>query len=139
MTQRRKKQAFTLLEIMIVICLIGLIGGVISYNMKGSLEEGKAFKTVRAKDQIYDILMLEVAKGATLEEVVKAPKDFLEQSGLVKDAKALLVDGWNVAFDIQVNSDGNDLVIQSAGYERYQQRKSPSQSASKKTQSREVK
>ena len=39
----RKKRAITLLEIMIVILLIGLIGGVVSYNLKGTLDKGKAF------------------------------------------------------------------------------------------------
>ena len=108
---------------MIVICLIGLIGGVISYNMKGSLEEGKAFKTARAKEQLYDILMLEAAKGADLATVVAAPKEYLELSGLVKDADALLIDGWKVKFDIQLNSSGNDITIYSAAHERYEQRR----------------
>ncbi len=53
----------TLLEIMIVIVLIGLIGSVIGFNMKGSLDEGRAFKTRQAQEQIQDILMLEVARG----------------------------------------------------------------------------
>ena len=42
----RKKRAITLLEIMIVILLIGLIGGVVSYNLKGTLDKGKAFAAV---------------------------------------------------------------------------------------------
>lgn len=117
----KKKQNFTLLEIMIVICLIGLIGGVITYNMKGSLEEGKAFKTERAKEQLYDILMLEVAKGYTLEEVVQNPKSFLTHSGLVKNPDQLLKDGWGKAFEIHIN--GSDITIQSENHQRYKDRK----------------
>ncbi len=52
----QKKRTFTLLEIMIVIFLIGLIGGIVSYSMKGSLEEGKAFKTEQAIMRVVDLL-----------------------------------------------------------------------------------
>ena len=45
MKKKKKQYALTLIEIMIVIVLIGLIGSVIGANMKGSLDEGKAFKT----------------------------------------------------------------------------------------------
>ena len=123
MVYKNKKQAFTLLEIMIVICLIGLIGGVISYNMKGSLEEGKAFKTVRAKEQLHDILMLEAAKGYSLDEVVAEPLVFLKNSGLVKDPKKLLVDGWNNSFDIKVDQYGSDIVIKSEAHENFLKKK----------------
>ncbi len=127
-----KKQAFTLLEIMIVICLIGLIGGVISYNMKGSLEEGKAFKTERAKEQIYDILMLEVARGHEIEEVVENPREFLMHSGLAKDPDTLLADGWGQAFEIHAN--GSEIIIHSAAYEKYKERKKNKLSSSTKKQ-----
>lgn len=117
----KKRHAFTLLEIMIVICLIGLIGGVISYNMKGSLEEGKAFKTSQAEEQIRDILMLEIAQGYTVEEVVADPENFLAHSGLVKNPKTLLKDGWGQPFVITAN--GSDILIHSDAYRRYQTRK----------------
>ncbi len=58
-----KKQAITLIEIMIVILLIGLIGGTLAYNMRGSLDKGKEFKTEQNKSKLYDVLMLEYAKG----------------------------------------------------------------------------
>lgn len=117
----RKKQSFTLLEIMIVICLIGLIGGVISYNMKGSLEEGKAFRTEQAQEQLHDVLMLEVAKGNDLAAVVADPVSFLKHSGLVKNPKKLVVDGWGQPFDIRAN--GDEIVIKSLAHRKYQDRK----------------
>ena len=52
-----KKRSVTLLEMMIVITLIGLIASVIGYNMKGSLDRGKAFKTEESQKQIKDILL----------------------------------------------------------------------------------
>ncbi|MBI3237080.1 MAG: type II secretion system protein [Chlamydiales bacterium] len=115
----KKKQTLTLLEIMIVVFLIGLIGSVIGYNMKGSLEEGKAFKTAQSQEKLHDILMLEVAKGATIDEVVKEPIEFLKDSGLVKNPDKLIVDGWNQRFDIHADQYGTDILIKSTSYEKY--------------------
>ncbi len=123
MLHRKKKQALTLLEIMIVICLIGLIGSVICYNMKGSLEEGKAFKTVRAKEQLHDILMLEVSKGYSVDEVIANKITFLKNSGLAKDPAKLLVDGWNNEFEIRADQYGSDILISSRAHEKYLSRK----------------
>jgi competence protein ComGC len=123
MILQRKKQALTLLEIMIVILLIGLIGSVIGYNMKGSLEEGKSFKTSQTIDKLHDILTLEMAKGFSLEEVVQDPSRFLQDSGLVKDPKKMLVDGWGQKLDIQPNQHCTDIVIKSKMHEDYLARK----------------
>lgn len=115
---KKKKRPLTLLEIMIVIFLIGIIGSVIGYNMKGSLDEGKAFKTEQAMSRIREILLLEVAGGATLEEVVSAPKNHLEHSGLVDNADKLLKDGWGTDFKITVKNH-NDVRISSERYHRW--------------------
>ncbi len=120
---RRKKQTLTLLEIMIVIFLIGLIGSVIGYNMKGSLEEGKAFKTARSVEKIHDILMLEVAKGYSIDEVLSDIPRFLKNSGLVKEPNKLLLDGWNQKFDIHPNQYGTDILIKSKPHDNYLNRK----------------
>ncbi len=121
MIQKRKKQSLTLLEIMIVIFLIGLIGSVIGYNMKGSLEEGKAFKTERAQEQVYDILMLEVAQGAPIDEVIKNPESYLNHSGIAKKPKSLLKDGWNNLFEI--TAKGQNIVVRSEALKSYRARK----------------
>lgn len=123
MLRRTKKQTLTLLEIMIVILLIGLIGSVIGYNMKGSLEEGKAFKTTAAIEKLHDILMLEVAKGFSIDEVISNIPIILKNSGLVKDPNKLLVDGWNQKLDIHADQWGTDIVIKSTPYENYLNRK----------------
>jgi prepilin-type N-terminal cleavage/methylation domain-containing protein len=111
MKMYRKKRALTLLEIMIVIVLIGLIGSVIGFNMKGSLDEGRAFKTKQAQEQIKDILMLEVARGTPIEEVVEKRQKYLANSGLVKDPKGFLNDGWGKEFDVKVNGKTNSDII----------------------------
>ncbi len=121
---RKKKRALTLLEIMIVIFLIGLIGSVIGVNMKGSLDEGKAFKTRQARDQINDILMLEVARGVSIDEVVQNPTKYLANSGLVKKPDAFIKDGWGEIFEIKVHeSTKNTLIVRSARLTAYDQKK----------------
>ncbi len=122
---KTKKRALTLLEIMIVIFLIGLIGSVIGVNMKGSMEEGKAFKSRKAKEQIADILMLEVARGVSIEEVVKNPQIYLENSGLVKNPETFLNDGWGTPFEIKVGSGKNsgNVVVKSAKLTAYDKKK----------------
>ena len=63
-----KKRYITLLEIMIVIFLIGIIGSVIGYNMKGSIDKGKVFRTQESIKQVHDILLLEIAEGASIDK-----------------------------------------------------------------------
>lgn len=114
----KKKYSLTLLEIMIVIFLIGLIGSVIGYNMKGSLDEGRAFKTKQAAEQIHDILVMEIAKGADVNVVIKNKEKFLANSGLVKDASKLLKDGWGNNFEIKPHGD-SDIYVISEKYRSY--------------------
>jgi len=128
---RKQKQAITLLEIMIVIFLIGLIGSVIGYNVKGSLEEGKAFRTDQGINQIRDILMMQAAEGVSLEDLVSAPKAYLEASGLVKDVDKLQKDGWGIEYRIQKNNDGTDFEVISDKFNAYKEKKQKALDAAK--------
>lgn len=121
MNKKRKKRPLTLLEIMIVIFLIGIIGSVIGYNMKGSLDKGKAFKSEQAASRIREILLLEVAKGANIEEVVGEPQKYLEFSGLVEKPEKMLKDGWGGSFDIKIEKNGTDIKVVSDALRKYQQ------------------
>lgn len=118
MKKRTKKRALTLLEIMIVIFLIGLIGSVIGYNMKGSLDEGKYFKSKHAAKQVRDILLLEVAKGTPRDDVIdiKKAEKILKESGLVKNPEKLLKDGWGTTFTITPEGT-DDIKVTTAKYE----------------------
>ena len=123
MKKKYKKYSLTLLEIMIVIFLIGLIGGVVGYNMKGSLNEGRAFRSEQGAEQIRDILLLEVAKGVSIEQVIANKEKFLEASGLVKDVKKLLKDGWGEPFEIKSARGGSDIIVRSAKLKAFQDKK----------------
>lgn len=115
---KKVKKTFTLLEIMIVIFLIGLIGSVIGYNMKGSLDEGKAFKTKQARIRIKELLDLEIARGADPQTVIEKPGSFLRAAGVVKDAQKMLYDGWGEKFIIDLDQDGG-VRVYSKKYDTY--------------------
>jgi len=104
---------------MIVILLIGIITSVVGYNVKGSLEKGKIFKTQQAQAQIKELLLLEVAKGANIDEVVKNPKKYLKDSGLPKNISSLLKDGWNEEFQIRTNKNKTDIIVTSKNLQKF--------------------
>ncbi|NNM43912.1 MAG: type II secretion system protein [Chlamydiae bacterium] len=112
--QVRKKHPLTLLEIMIVIFLIGLISSVIGFNMKGSLDKAKVFKTEKGIAQIKEILLLEIAKNelsladisSNDAEANKAnAKDCLRRSGMIKNVNETFKDGWGEEYEIMPSSD----------------------------------
>ena len=118
----KKKKTFTLLEIMIVIFLIGIIGSVIGYNMKGSLDEGKAFKSKQAMIKIQDLLELEIAKGSEPEVVEDNPAHYLQMSGMVKNGTKMLKDGWGKPIEVSVDTSG-EVSVTSDAYDAYKAKK----------------
>ncbi len=119
---RKKKQAITLLEIMIVIFLIGLIGGVVGYNVKGSLEEGKAFRSEQGIEKLHDLLLMEAANGVPIDELIREPAFYLKRTGLVADADKLLKDGWGQPYRIQALGE-YDISITSQAWNTYKAKK----------------
>ena len=118
---KRTKRMFpiTLIEIMVVILLIGLIGGVLAYNLSGSLEEGKAFKSREAARQVTNILTLEIAKGRSPESVVGDWENVIKNSPLAGRPKELIRDGWGGLF--KVSYQNNCIVISSERYQKYRE------------------
>ncbi len=120
---KKKKRALTLLEIMIVIALITLITGVIGYNMRDTLNRGRAFRTEQAKEQLRDMLLLSLSDGKSPEQILHAPAACIKELGLAKNAEQLLKDGWNKKFSITYLPDEADFQIESDAYTNYLQRK----------------
>ncbi len=120
--KKKKRYAITLLEIMIVIFLIGLIGSVVGYNVKGSLDEGKAFRSEQGIAKLRDILLMEIGNGASLDDVIENPKEYLERSGLVADPQKLLKDGWGQPYIFSKEGE-YDLTIESVAWNRYKEKK----------------
>ncbi|MBS0624722.1 MAG: type II secretion system protein [Verrucomicrobia bacterium] len=119
---KKRKRALTLLEIMIVIALITLISGVISYNMRGTLDKGRAFKTERAIDQLRDMLQLCQAENIKVSDDKATLKAALNKLGLAKDVDKLLTDGWGQPLVVQI-SDQGDIAITSAKLDEFQKNK----------------
>ena len=118
---KKKKRPMTLLEIMIVIFIIGIIGSVIGYNMRGSLEEAKAFKTEQGMKKVSEILTLQLATDTSAEEIRESPGDVLKSSGLVSNVEKLLKDGWNKPYKITVL--GDEVKVSSDAYAKFRKKK----------------
>lgn len=120
---KKKKHSITLVEIMIVILLIGLIGGALTYNMRGSMDKGRAFKTEQNISRVYDALMMEYAKNeSSLQTILNNKEHVLECCPFVKGGKALLKDGWGELLTFKIDKHSDDLVISSAKLEQWKQR-----------------
>ncbi|MFV0340913.1 MAG: hypothetical protein ACK5MA_09885 [Parachlamydiaceae bacterium] len=119
----RKKLQITLIEIMIVMFLIALITGVLAYNYRGSLEQGKVFKTKAAIEKLESILNLAVAENPELNDSIEENwMKIVKDSPLVKNAKDLELDGWGKPYRVEKNSDG-DIEIHSDGLTEYEKSK----------------
>lgn len=106
-----KKRALTLIEIMIVIFLITLITGAIGYSMRGSMEKGRIFRTEQGIEQLHDLLLLCLDEEGDADKIASNPKHYLEKSGIAKDPKNLLKDGWGKPFTITVKPGGKDFDV----------------------------
>lgn len=119
---KRQKRALTLLEIMIVILLITLITGTIGYNMKGTLDRGRAFRTEQAKTQLHDLLLICLEEGEKPDDVVKSPSIYLKKYNLAKNSDKIVQDGWGSDFEITYYKSKNDFGITSQNYNRYKKK-----------------
>ncbi len=113
-----KKRCITLIEIMIVMFLIALITGVVAYNYRGSLDEGKAFKTKAGMEKVEMLLNLRAANDPEiLESLDKNWQQIIKQDPLVKDSKALIKDGWGDDYEVTV--ENNVITVHSKKYDEY--------------------
>lgn len=119
--KKKGKKGLSLIEIMIVMLILGLISGLFMYNMKGSLEEGKAFKTEQASQQIQEIFSMQIAMGVNPELVQKEPELVLKNAKMFKDPKSMLKDGWGVSYKIEVSED-DEVFVRSDKFLTYVQK-----------------
>jgi type II secretory pathway pseudopilin PulG len=109
---KKKQRPITLIEIMIVILLIGLIGGALAFNMRGSMDEGKKFKTRQNISRVENILMMEYAEGkSSLDDIVHDWQKIVAKSSLVKKGSDLTVDAWNDKLTVALTN--GDITITS--------------------------
>lgn len=102
-----QRRFVTLIEMMIVMFLIALITGVIAYNYRGSLDEGKAFKTKAGIEKLETILNLEVSKNPEIGDRISTDwRAYVQASPLVHDPKSLIKDGWGEDYEVTTTTDG---------------------------------
>ncbi|WP_213358257.1 type II secretion system protein [Chlamydiifrater phoenicopteri] len=112
--QKRIKRSITLIELMVVVSLIGIIGGALAFNMKGSINKGKLFQTEQNCAKVYDILMMEYALSSdSLEDIVRNKQQIVKESAIGKDSSKLLKDAWGEELVVRVCNDGEDLEVYS--------------------------
>ncbi|MEC7839795.1 MAG: hypothetical protein VX777_07130 [Chlamydiota bacterium] len=115
---KTKRRFITLIEIMIVMFLIALITGALAYNFRGSLDEGKAFKTKTGMEKIEMILNLRVAEDPSLMDSIESSwQEVIKTDPLVKDPKALIYDGWGQPYTVTVEE--NVIKVRSPKYIEY--------------------
>lgn len=126
---RTKKRTLTLLEIMIVIFLITLITGAIGYNMKGTLDKGRAFRTEQGIEQLKDLLYICLAEGEKVEEIQKNPGEIIKKYGFAKNPKKILEDGWGDNYQISYDSSKKTFSVKSDNLKNYKTRTRAASSA----------
>ncbi len=121
--QSIQRRFVTLIEMMIVMFLIALITGVIAYNYRGSLDEGKAFKTKAGIEKVKTILNLEVAKAPQLRDSIASDwQKIIQDSPLVHDPKALLKDGWGEDYQVYIDDSNGEIDVTSRRFEEYKKK-----------------
>jgi len=113
----------TLLEVMVVIFIIGIIGSVVGYNMRGSLDHGRAFKTKEASRKLYEIIIFESLNNNLIPQdstdLAKSVEEVLNKSDLVRRPKDLIEDGWGSKFTFHFDDKTGELRFSSEKYELY--------------------
>ena len=117
-----RRRNITLIEIIVVMFFITIITGVIAYNVKGALDEGRAFKTLEGIKQIETILSMELANDSITPEDIENGSfvQKLDKHPLVKNWNALLKDGWGVPYTISYDHDSDVITVSSKKFDTYQ-------------------
>lgn len=115
-----RKQAITLMEVMVVIVLVGMISGVLAVNMKGSIRKGKIFQTEQQCMRVQEVLMMEYAtSGLSLDQIVEDRAAILKNSLLMPQGKDPLKDAWGDDLIVRISREGDAIEVTSKLLDRY--------------------
>ncbi len=119
--KKKNRKNITLIEIIIVMFFITIITGIVAYNIKGALDEGKAFRTGEGIKQIENILSMELANGNLSPEDLRGDtwKESIKGHPLVKNWKTLLKDGWGGEYEVVYDDETGELTVKSEKFEAY--------------------
>lgn len=118
-----RRRYITLIEIMIVMFLIALITGVLAYNYRASLDEGRAFKTKTGIERVRTILLLTVAQDdEAWDDLESNWKSYVKVSPLAHNPESLVKDGWGSEYKVTVletREGERDIEVRSERFENY--------------------
>ena len=117
--KKSTRRFVTLIEIMIVMFLIALITGVVAYNYRGTLDEGKAFKTKAGIEKLETILSLVLADNPHADLSGTLWKEYIKNSPLVQNPTALEKDGWGEDYTVDFDQHSGALKVSSRKYNEY--------------------
>lgn len=126
-SSKKRKKPFTLIEIMVVMVLIGILGGIVAYSVSGSLEQGKVFKTQQGIRRVEEVIELHLASNPQqFENVTERWQDWVRASPLVRNPDDLLYDGWGRPYRVVRKGNNFEVKSDSPAYARFleQQRRS---------------
>ena len=108
--RNRNRLGFTLLELMVVIVIIGILGGILTINLVGAADKAKiaatesSMKTIKAALTMYQTQYSSYPPTGSL--------DILHSENLIKKE---MVDAWNMLFDYYSPTQNSAFAIISAG------------------------
>lgn len=121
-TRRRcaSRRGFTLLELLLVLSILVVVGGIVMYNIGGAQSQANAQATeaqannLKNAVQMYQIRVVRLP--STLEELRDGPSDSALQAkwqGLDPIITEIPTDAWGNPYEYSVN--GNEYEIRSGG------------------------
>ena len=117
------RKALSLIEIMICLVILSMVGVVLVRNVKSSLNEARAFRSVEGAKHI--VRVLEMSTTSSTKSGEKIAENWEQQVlsspfGLKKD---IFNDGWGNKYE--VSYDGSDgFAVRSSAYEDFLKAKS---------------
>lgn len=120
---KRKKQALTLVEMMLVMLLISVIGSAVAFNLKGAMKKGKAFKTQEMQKKIDSALSLALLEGYSPEEIESNWVEYVKASPFidVKPHQNRILDGWGDPFEVHYDTSTDTLFSTSKHTQKHEE------------------
>jgi type II secretory pathway pseudopilin PulG len=108
---------------MIVILLIGVIGGVLSHSLRGTLDRGKEFRSKEGAKRLADILNMQIeleltkietlftGNTTTASSIDTGVKDCVRDSKFIPadELETFLLDGWKQPYIIK--KDKQNVIV----------------------------